>query len=97
MPSYKLSPSVKDDLYRLWLYGVEKWGEEAADRYYHAFFTQFEAIAAHPLQYPDVSHIRVGYRRCLCGRDQIFYKLSHEGDTVEIMAIIGQQNTDTWL
>ena len=58
--SYKLSPEAENDLYRIWLYGVERWGVDAADRYYAAFFERFEVIAANPRQY-----LVYPCRRCL--------------------------------
>lgn len=33
MANYNLSPAAEDDLYRIWLYGLETWGEDAADQY----------------------------------------------------------------
>lgn len=51
------------DLYVIWLFSVERFGEEQADRYYYELFEQFERIADSPLQYPPVDHIRESYRR----------------------------------
>ena len=84
-------------MYRIWLYGLDKWGVDAADSYFLAFFERFEDedIAANPLQYPAVDDIREGYRRSLCGRDSIYYRIA--SDTVEIMAIIGRQDVDSYL
>jgi toxin ParE1/3/4 len=42
-----------------------------------------------------VDDIRAGYRRSVCGIDSIYYRV--QGDSVEIMAIIGQQDLDQWL
>ena len=93
--SYKLSPEAENDLYRIWLYGLERWGVDAADRYYAAFFERFEAIAANPQQYSSVDEIQKGYRRCVFGKDSVYYRV--EGDEIEVMAIIGQQDLKAWL
>jgi toxin ParE1/3/4 len=45
--------------------------------------------------YPAVDYIREGYRRSVCGEDRTYYRI--EGDMVEIMAILGGQDTDTAL
>jgi toxin ParE1/3/4 len=45
--------------------------------------------------YPAVDDIREGYRRSVCGVDSIYYRI--EGETVEIMAIIGRQDVEEWL
>ena len=95
MAKYKLSPEAEADLYRIWLYGARQWGIAAADDHHRALYERFEAIAANPLRYPAVDHIRDGYRRSVLGRNSIYFRV--EGETPEIMAIIGQQNLDEWL
>jgi toxin ParE1/3/4 len=45
--------------------------------------------------YPAVDDISEGYRRSVCGVDSIYYRI--EGETVEIMAIIGRQDLEEWL
>lgn len=92
MGKYKLSEEAKADLIRIHHYGVRKFGEIQADKYFFAFFDQFELIASQPFLYPAVDHIRPGYRRCVCGVDSIYYRV--EKDVVEIMSIIGRQDID---
>ena len=92
MGKYRLSEEAKSDLIRIHQYGVKKFGEAQADRYFSAFFNQFELIASQPLTYQAVDHIRPGYRRCVCGVDSIYYRIVE--DTVEIMSIIGRQDVD---
>lgn len=90
MANYKLSPNAENDLYRIWLRGVNDFGEAQADKYYNAFFDRFEQIAESPCLYQAVNHIREGYRRSVCGSDSIYYIVT--GDTVKIMNILGQQD-----
>ena len=92
MGSYKLTPDAKADLWRIYRHGLEKWGEAQADQYYNDFFDRFEQLAEQPYLYQAVDDIRKGYRRSACGVDSIYYRI--EGDTVEIMNILGQQDTD---
>jgi toxin ParE1/3/4 len=40
--------------------------------------------------YPAVDHIRVGYRRSVCGVHAIYYRLDSEG--VEIVRILKNQD-----
>lgn len=94
MANYRISPHARADLERIWLYGLEHWGEEAADEYLAAFFTHFEELAQQPLLYTLID-FRPGYRRSICGKDSVYYRL--DGDVVEIMAIIGHQDADKWL
>ena len=95
MAGYRLAPQAEADLYRIWLDGVRQWGVDAADQYQRAFHERFEAIAASPLRYPAVDHIREGYRRSVLGSDSIYFRIG--GETAEIMAIVGKQNLDEWL
>ena len=36
MAAYKLAQAAKGDLQRIYAYGLERWGEAAADSYYNA-------------------------------------------------------------
>ncbi len=94
MGNYKLRDEAEADLIRIHQWGVRHHGEEQADRYFAVFFDHFEQLAEQPLLYP-VSDIREGYRRSVCGKDSVFYRI--DGETVEIMAVIGQQDADQWL
>ena len=92
MGNYKISENAKNDLIRIHQHGMRTFGEAQADRYYLAFFDQFERIAQKPYLYQAVDHIRPGYRRCVCGVDNIYYRI--RGEMIEIMSIIGRQDTD---
>lgn len=94
MGNYKLAPQAKTDLRRIYRYGVSTHGEQAADAYYSALFDRFEQLAEQPLLYP-ASELRESYRRSVYGVDTIYYRI--DGDGVEIMAVIGQQDVDEWL
>ena len=95
MGNYRLAEEAKDGLRRIYRYGFEKHGEKKADKYYSALFDRFDQLAEQPLLYSAVDDIREGYRRSVCGSDSIYYRI--EGETVEIIAIIGQQDLDEWL
>lgn len=90
MAKYKLSNTAKEDLIRIHHYGVKKFGEAQADKYFYAFFEYFDTIAKHPHSFESVDFIKTGYRRCVCGTDSIYYKINT--DNVEIMTIIGRQD-----
>lgn len=91
MASYRLTPQAEEDLYRIWLRGLEEFGEAQADVYYANFFTRFEQLVKTPYLYPAVDDIRQGYRRSVCGVDSIYYRVV--GVDVEIMRIVRHQNT----
>lgn len=95
MATYRLSENAREDLRRIYRRGLREYGEAQADAYYNALFDRFEEIAEQPFLYPAVDDIREGYRRSVCGVDSIDYRI--EGETVEIMAIIGRQDVEEWL
>ena len=90
MMKYKLSNVAKQDLIRIHQFGVKNFGESQADKYFEAFFVNFELIAERPLAFESVDYIKKGYRRCVCGVDSIYFRIN--GEIVEIMAIIGRQD-----
>lgn len=100
MGNYKLTEDAKEDLRRIYRYGVKEFGEAQADLYYDALFRHFEQIADNPYLFQTVDHIRKGYRRSICGTDSIFYRVVD--DTVEIISLLGRQDVNnliakTWL
>ena len=95
MATYRISAEAKEDLRRVYMRGLREFGEDQADRYFHALFDKFDEIAEHPLMHQPVDDIRAGYRRAVCGNESIYYRLGPEG--VEIMAILGRQDPANWL
>jgi toxin ParE1/3/4 len=90
MSKHSLSVTAKEDLIRIYQYGVQKFGEKQADKYFQSFFEYFDVIAERPESFESVDFIKPGYRRCVCGVDSIYFKMNE--DIVEIMAIIGRQD-----
>lgn len=90
MSNYKLSNQAKQDLIRIHQYGVEKFGVDQADKYFNSFFQYFKSITDRPFSFESVSHIRPGYRRCVCGSDSIYFKINN--NQIEIMTIIRSQD-----
>jgi toxin ParE1/3/4 len=95
MGNYKLTEDAKDDLRRIYRYGVLKFGEAQADLYYDALFSHFEKIAENPHLYQAIDHIRKGYRRSVCGVDSVFYRVVD--DTIEIISIFSRQDFNNLL
>lgn len=95
MGIYRLTQEAKADLKRIYMRGFIECGEAQADKYYNNFFEHFEQLAEQPLLYQAVDFIRPGYRRSVCGVDSVYYRVN--GETVEIMSIIGHQDIEEWL
>jgi toxin ParE1/3/4 len=80
------------DLARIYWRGQREFGEQQAERYYLSLIEGFERIANAPLAFPTVDYIREGYRRSVCGVDSIYYRISHQDNSVEIMRVLGRQD-----
>lgn len=90
MADYILTERAKQQLKDLYKEGYINFGEVQADKYFEALHRRFEEITEQPLLYPAVNNVREGYRRSLCGRHSIYYKV---GDRyIEIMAVIKHQD-----
>jgi plasmid stabilization system protein ParE len=66
MYEYRLTSAAEEDLIGIAQYDDENFGIEQSDRYRDQLKARFSALAAHPMCYPAVEHIREGYRRTLC-------------------------------
>jgi toxin ParE1/3/4 len=95
MSKYLLSNTAKADLIRIHQYGIKRFGETQADKYFETFFDSFKIIGKQPYSFESVNFIKKGYRRCVCGSDSIYYRIVDE--VVEIMAIIGRQDLENLL
>ena len=92
MANYLLSNVAQEDLIRIHHYGINQFGMRQADKYFDSFFVYFDLIAQQPFSFESVNYIKPGYRRCVCGSDSIYYRVSN--DIVEIMTIIGSQDLE---
>jgi len=90
MAKYKLSNVAKEDLIRIHHYGIKRFGIVQADQYFQSLFNYFDIITQRPFSFESVDFIKMGYRRCVCGSDSIYFKVNN--DVIEIMAIIGRQD-----
>lgn len=95
MANYKISNHAQADMQRIWLWGLEQFGEAQADAYFNKLVERFEMLAAEPYLAPAIDDIRAGYRRSVCGADSIYYRV--EQDFIEIMAVLGRQDSHTYL
>ena len=91
----KISAIADQDLKSIYEYGFAQWGEQRADLYFDALIAHFQHLCDNPFLYAAVDEIRPGYRRSVCGSHSVFYRVIQ--DYVEVMAIIGKQDTQSKL
>lgn len=87
---YHLSKLAEEDLLGIADYGDEHFGIAQSDRYRDKLKQRFSALAEQPYLYQAVEHIQAGYRRSVCGKHSIYYRINRKG--VEIIRILGRED-----
>ena len=86
--TYSLREFALADLEAIWVYTVEQWGIEQAERYLQGLFGCFEELAANPRFGRERSEVKAGYRSFPQGRHVVFYLIVPKG--VEVIGIVHQ-------
>jgi toxin ParE1/3/4 len=89
---YHLSKLAEEDLLGIADYGDEHFGIVQSDRYRDKLKQRFFALAEQPYLYQAIDDIRKGYRRSVCGKHSIYYRIDEQG--VEIMRVLGRQDPE---
>ena len=79
---YRLTPEARRDLEAIWLYTLEEWGLEQANRYTDELADGFAQLAVGPQPGTACDHIRTGYRRSRVGRHVVYYRTTDFGIAV---------------
>ena len=90
MYNYVLTREAKEDLYRIYEFGVYKFGADQAEKYITLIYDCFDKITANPFLFPAVVNYKNVERYCVCGVDTIYYNINN--NVIEIVTIIGRQN-----
>jgi toxin ParE1/3/4 len=88
---YKISKEASNDLEKIWLYTIETWSAEKADRYLNLIFDEIEYLCQKPNSGSDFSHVRKDYLRSRVKSHFIFYKINEKQSELEIIRILHQQ------
>ena len=88
---FKLSKKSEEDLEGIWLYTLEFWSKEQADRYLSLIFDEIEFITANPKTGQDFDHIRKNYRYSKVKSHLIFYKHKKSEDVIEVIRILHER------
>lgn len=91
MYRYYLSKDAKEDLRRIYYYGVITFGIAKADTYFNMIHDCFDKIESNPFLFPSADYIKIGYRYCVAGVNTIYYKIESD-NRVEIITLIGRQD-----
>lgn len=86
---FVISKKAVEDLEEIWLYTVEKWSVEQADRYYQLIFDEIYYICKNSKAGTSMEHVRIGYRASKVKSHLIFYRPLR--DKIEIIRILHEQ------
>ena len=88
---YKISQEANLDIENIWIYTIEKWSIEQADRYFNLIIDEIEYLAENPKSGEDYSKVRKGYFRSRIKSHFIFYKINRKNEDIEIIRILHQR------
>ena len=88
---YKISKKALKKKKKIWLYTIETWSAEQADRYLNLIFDEIEYLCQKPNSGSDFSHVRKDYLRSQVKSHFIFYKINEKQSELEIIRILHQQ------
>jgi len=86
---FVISKKAVSDLEEIWLYTVEKWSVEQADRYYNLIFDEINYICKNSISGKSMEHVRKGYRASKVKSHLIFYRILN--DTIEVIRILHER------
>lgn len=73
MAEYRLTPAAERDLEAIWIYTLQRWVSEQANRYIDILTVAFADLAQSPKTAPACDQIRPGYRRRSVERHVIYF------------------------
>ncbi|MDN3494259.1 type II toxin-antitoxin system RelE/ParE family toxin [Winogradskyella bathintestinalis] len=87
---YRISQQAIEDLDKIWVYTLNKWSKEQADRYYELIIAEIEFIADNYLIGKSAEQTRKNYRVTKIKSHLIFYR-KVDNEIVEIVRVLHQR------
>lgn len=87
---YRISQQAIEDLDKIWIYTLNKWSKEQADRYFDLIMAEIDFIADNYLIGKSAEQTRKNYRVTKIKSHLIFYR-KVENEIVEIVRILHQR------
>lgn len=84
----KISKEAERDLEKIWIYTIENWSIEQADRYLNLIFDEIEYLCLKPNSGFDFGEVRKGYWRSKVKSHLIFYKVNLKKNELEVIRIL---------
>nr|WP_294789197.1 type II toxin-antitoxin system RelE/ParE family toxin [uncultured Flavobacterium sp.] len=86
---YRISSQALEDIDKIWLYTLENWSLEQADRYYRMIYQEISFIVEDFETGKDIGKVKLGYRQAKVKSHLIIYKRG-EDEIVEVVRVLHQ-------
>jgi len=86
---YRISKKAAEDIDKIWLYTLENWSLEQADRYYRFIYQEILCIVENFETGKDIGKIKFGYRQAKVKSHLIIYKRADD-EIIEIIRVLHQ-------
>ena len=87
---FRISQEAIEDLDKVWVYALNKWSKEQADRYHDLIIAEIEFIANNFMTGKSAEQTRKNYRVTKIKSHLLFYRKAENG-IVEIVRILHQR------
>lgn len=84
----KISREANNDIEQIWLYTVNNWSKEQADRYYNIIFDEIEYLANYPDSGKNYGNLVNGYFGARVKSHIIFYKINAKESEIQIIRVL---------
>lgn len=84
-----IRPLAKQDIKDIWVYTLEHWGAQQADRYTLEIGRHIKSLLEFPLKGVAIDDIRQGYRKLVAGKHLVFYRVNE--DTIDVVRVLKQE------
>ena len=88
--NYRISKQAIADINKIWIYTLQKWSKEQADRYYDLLMDEIQFVADNYMVTKSAEQTRKNYRVSKMKSHLIFFRKNDEG-VVEIVRILHQR------
>jgi len=89
--NYQISQLANRDIESIWIYTLENWSVEQADRYLNLILDEVEFLAANPESGQDYGKVIDDYFRSRIKSHFIFYKINKEKNEIHIIRVLHQR------
>ena len=86
---YRLSPLAEGDLENIWVYSLQNWSLEQADKYQVDLVDAIQMLAEGDKKGRVTDEIRPGYLKYAVGRHFVFYQITD--DHLDVVRILHKQ------